>query len=259
MQLLVPGLITERIRYDMRSYTDFRLDAQARAARAAGLAGAAAQASTRARCSSPRNCAARRSSATAQRDRTTPARRCRARSLSDAATISYTLSAAAARTPLGRRVPVRHPAGLLRALRVGLRLPDARARRAGARRHRLSGRGAESGRWLHDGAPVGRPRLGRSLARSGRGWVRVDPTAVVAPLRIERGAAETRAPGERRAAGRSEQRCDVAAHAALQLGGGPEQLEPVGARRIRRNGSAHWSSVSASRRAWRTSRWCWRS
>jgi hypothetical protein len=39
-----------------------------------------------------------------------------------------------------RRIPVRHAARLLRALRIGLRLPDARSRRSGARGRRLPGR-----------------------------------------------------------------------------------------------------------------------
>jgi hypothetical protein len=51
----------------------------------------------------------------------------------------------AARCGRHRRIPVRQSAWLLRALRFGLRLPDACGRRAGARGCRLPGRRAESG------------------------------------------------------------------------------------------------------------------
>ena len=44
-------------------------------------------------------------------------------------------------------------------------VPDARRRRAGARRHRLPGRRGQPGRRLSDRAPVRRARLGRGLAR----------------------------------------------------------------------------------------------
>jgi hypothetical protein len=88
-----------------------------------------------------------------------------------------------------RRIPVRHPRRLLRALRRRLRVPDARGRRAGARGDRLPGRRTESDRRLPHGAPVRRPRLERSLAAA-RGWVRVDPTAAVAPDRVQRNLAQ---------------------------------------------------------------------
>ena len=53
----------------------------------------------------------------------------------------------------------------------------------GARGHRLRRRLSQSDRRLLAGAPIRCARLGRGLA-AGRGWVRVDPTAAVAPERI---------------------------------------------------------------------------
>jgi protein-glutamine gamma-glutamyltransferase len=48
--------------------------------------------------------------------------------------------AGAPQPQLGGRFPLQHARGLLRPLRLGLRQPDARRRRAGPRDHRLSGR-----------------------------------------------------------------------------------------------------------------------
>ncbi len=62
----------------------------------------------------------------------------------------------------------------------------------------------------------------------GRGWVRVDPTAVVAPMRIDQGASEiARRSGI--AAGRWREQLHVAALGKVQLGSGAELVEPVGA------------------------------
>ena len=58
--------------------------------------------------------------------------------------------------------------GLLRALLLGVRVPDARGRRAGARGHRLPGRRTQSGRQHHHRAPVRRARLGRGVPRPAR-------------------------------------------------------------------------------------------
>jgi len=57
MQLLASGLILERIRYEMRSYTDFRLNPRSTLAELA-TGSHFPRATTRARCSLPRSCAA---------------------------------------------------------------------------------------------------------------------------------------------------------------------------------------------------------
>ncbi len=80
----------------------------------------------------------------------------------------YTLSPPLLGANSVRRIPVRDPARFLRALRLQLRLPDARGGRPGAGGHRLPGRRDESDRRLHDRAPVRRPRLGRGVARGSR-------------------------------------------------------------------------------------------
>ena len=77
----------------------------------------------------------------------------------------------------GRRVPVRHAARLLRALRERVRRDAARRGHSGARGHRLSGRHDQSARRLHDRAPVRRARVGGGAGR--RQWRRFDPTAAV--------------------------------------------------------------------------------
>ena len=98
---------------------------------------------------------------------------------------------------------------------------------AGARRDRLPGRRAEPGRWLHDRAAVRRARLGRSLAAGpGLGPRRSDGRRR-ARAHTER-SGRSRAPGRPRIHGNGH-RCAVAALAALQLGSGGKQLEPVGA------------------------------
>ncbi len=98
---------------------------------------------------------------------------------------------AAAPVPrLGRRFPLRHPAGLLRPLRLGVRHAGARRRRAGARGHRLPGRRVESDRRIPDRSTVRRTCLGGDLAGRTR-LGRVDPTGVVAPERLDRGFFET--------------------------------------------------------------------
>ena len=61
----------------------------------------------------------------------------------------------------------------------------------------------------------------------GRGWVRVDPTAIVAPLRIDQGASEIARQLGYRTAGRREQ-FHLAALDTVQLGSGAELVEPVG-------------------------------
>ena len=118
------------------------------------------RASTRARARSPRSGAPPRP--------TTP-RSWRARSPSCASGATSTRSS--------RRCSARHSvdeflfdtkAGLLRALLLGLRVPDARRRRAGARGHRLPGRRAQPGRQHHHRAPVRRARLGRGVPRRPR-------------------------------------------------------------------------------------------
>src|SRR5258705_503018 len=136
------------------------------------------------------------------------------------------LAAAAARGGLGGRVPVRRDAGMLRALRLELRISDARRRGACPRGDRLPGRRHESGGRLHGRAPGRRPRMGRSMARRGR----LDP----------RRSHCRRGPGPGRARHHGRRACGtVAAHAhqpqlaegpAQQLGGPHQPVEPVGAR-----------------------------
>ena len=91
-----------------------------------------------------------------------------------------------------------HPQRVLRPLCLGLRRPDARRRRS-----RAGGRPAISGgQWNpYDGTLIVRQSDAHAWAEvwlQGRGWTRVDPTAVVAPeqalSRHPRPAAECRSP-----------------------------------------------------------------
>ena len=102
--------------------------------------------------------------------------------------------AAASRPRSGRRVPVRHAARLLRALRGRLRRAAARRRHSGARRHRLPGRRNESERRLHDRAPVRRARVGRSADRRASGSASIRP-----PRSRRRASSAASAPRCRRA------------------------------------------------------------
>ena len=226
MQLLAGDLITSRVRYDMTSYTSYRLDANLDAAATAGLAGAAERLQPThgaIRTGLARPGPARRGERALRARR--PARQCGAGTL-PAGWLRLHAGAAGARTQLDRRLPVRHATRILRALRIGLRVPDARTGRSGACRHRLPGRRTESGRRLHDGAAVRRPCMDRSLAPgSGLGACRSD-------RRRGAGAHTGWCQRDCTAGGPgpdgSRNGCAMAACAALQLGSRAEQLEPVG-------------------------------
>ncbi len=135
--------------------------------------------------------------------------------------------AAASRREPGGRIPLHDEGGVLRALRFGLRVPDARRRRAGARGDRLPGRRAQSGRPDHHGAPVRRPCLGRGLPAQARlGARRPDGNRRAGPARC--GA---RALGRRgRAAAHHAAAARVAAQLAPSMGGDGAQMERLGAR-----------------------------
>ena len=96
----------------------------------------------------------------------------RARSLPRAGLLLHA-DAAGPRARLGRRFPLQHAPGLLRALCLGIHEPDARRRDPGARRRRIPGRGLEPARRLPDRAQFARARLvgglvaGRRLAPRG--------------------------------------------------------------------------------------------
>jgi hypothetical protein len=83
-----------------------------------------------------------------------------------------------------------------------------------------------AGRLLR-GAPEPCPRLGRVLA-AGAGWVRADPTAAVAPDRIQ--ASRSLEPARGLVAGAlGSVNPELAAQPARPVGGGEQPLEPVGA------------------------------
>ena len=107
--------------------------------------------------------------------------------------------AAAARPRLGGRVPVRHARRLLRALLLGVRVPDARRRRAGARGDRLPGRRAEPARRHHHRAPVRRARLGRGVRARPRLGARRSHRRRRCPRRVDSGLARAVPAGERAA------------------------------------------------------------
>jgi hypothetical protein len=163
MQLLADGLILERVRYEMRSHTEFRLDEKAppgSLGRWLELPGGYNPRTLRPRGTrfgqnlAGARCAARQRSA---------------RSVSPRQ-LQLHADTARSRPQLGRRFPVRHPPGILRALLVGICIPDACARNSRASSNRLSRWRAEPDRWIHDSAAVGRARLGRGLAeRTGLG------------------------------------------------------------------------------------------
>ncbi len=186
MQLLASGLITERIRYSMRSYTDFRLNARAspddlvewtalpRAVNPKTLAFAAELRQRIAPGNDPRH-DEQLVTAVLQHFR--------------AEKFSYTLSP----PPLGRHSIdeflfetrqgyCEHYASafvfLMRALQIPARVVTGYQ---GGELNPVDGyltvRQADAHAWAEAWLP-------------GRGWVRVDPTAAVAPNRIERGAAE---------------------------------------------------------------------
>ena len=136
---------------------------------------------TRARWPGPPRCAASR--ATAQADAAHAGRR------GDAAHPQRRLHLHAEPGAYGerrdRRVLARPQAGLLRALRRRLRR-RACGRWACRRASSPATRAPTRRRWTATHrAPEQCPRLGRVLA-AGRGWVRADPTAAVAPERIVR-------------------------------------------------------------------------
>jgi hypothetical protein len=134
----------------------------------------------------------------------------------------------AARRERHGRVPLRQPPRLLRALRVGLRLPDARRRRSGAGGRRLPGRRAQSSRRLSRRAPVRCPRLGRNLAgRTRLGALRSDRRR--SPL-AHRTGNRRRLAGRRALADDRPPRQRLAAPAAQPLGSGQQHVESVGTR-----------------------------
>ena len=95
----------------------------------------------------------------------------------------------------GRRVPVRHAARILRALRERVRRAAARRGHSRARGHRLPGRRDQPARRLHDRAPVRRARLGRGAHRRQVAALRSD--------RRRRAVAHRARPGRRAAVGRA--------------------------------------------------------
>jgi protein-glutamine gamma-glutamyltransferase len=189
MQLLVTGLIVDRIRYDMRSYTGYRLDARATELELQEWLGM------------PRNFNPRAMQFAAElRSRVVPASATQ-RSSHDSQLVNavldhfrrgdyrYTMSP----PPLGRHSVdeflfdtrlgfCEHYASafvfLMRALDVPARVVTGYQ---GGELNPVDGfmtvRQADAHAWTE-------------VWLAGRGWVRVDPTAVVAPFRIERGAAE---------------------------------------------------------------------
>ena len=102
--------------------------------------------------------------------------------------LEYTLEPGAT-ARLGGHHVVRQQAGLLRPLRLRVRHADARRGRSGTHGHRLSRRRMESRRRLSARAAVGCACMDGDLA-GWPGWTRIDPTAVVAPERLQRGIFE---------------------------------------------------------------------
>ena len=139
-------------------------------------------------------------------------------------------------------------------IRLGVRRRDARDRRAGARRHRLPGRRARP----VDGytsCATAMPTPGPSTGRRGRGWVRADPTAAVAPDRVGLSRQLCRGPGS--SPGPSAPSSpDAARRPARGLGGGQQPLEPVGAELLARPAARSAEELRLRARAGKTSPIC---
>ena len=228
MRIVANDLVRQRLRYEMRSYTQHIASTRTQAKRSGATGSICRRLTTRARCNSPRKFAGR--SGNDCRPRTRDARSLAARRLSVHAV------AAAAGPKFDRRISVRYAAGLLRTLCIRVRLPDARARRSGARRDRLPGRRAQSGRWIPDGAAVRRARMVRSVAcRAAAGSASIRPRSSRRCGSIR--ARRDRAPGR-------VLRCPVPAAASLgcarsaSTGKRCKTRGTSGCCRIRRNASA---------------------